>query len=101
MLASRERAAGSSARAALLRKAEASTSTAPSTAATTEVREIRAAGSGPAAQPSAAKSADPKPSPGAPASGAPGSSASAPSTDIDPADTLARLREAKRRARGG
>ncbi|HJP89785.1 MAG TPA: VWA domain-containing protein [Candidatus Limnocylindrales bacterium] len=91
ILASRERAAGSAARAALLRKPEESKTTGPSMVAATEVREIRPAGSGPAPKPAEAKPAEPQGSPAAPAA----------STDIDPTDTMARLREAKRRARGG
>ena len=98
MLASRERAAGSAARAALLRGPDAAAPTATTTAAAPHVP--RGSVAGPAAAPAAAvpeiKSTPagstnaPPPAPGA------GESAAAEETD-----TLARLREAKRRARGG
>src|SRR5262249_32979206 len=94
ILASRERAAGSAARAALLRRPgdepkppATAAMTGPSTAAPTEVKEIRPAGSGPAPSPSAS----------APKATSPTSEPSKP----EEMDALARLREAKRRARGG
>jgi hypothetical protein len=80
MLAARERAAGATARAALLR-AEQTPSVAP-------------VGAAPAASPEAT------PAPAA-ARGAPASAPAPPATPPPDADTLARLRDAKRRARGG
>ena len=96
MLAARERASGSAARAALLRRPDEAASSSqpqaqasskgavrgPATAPATDVAPIRSAGS-PAAPPPAAPSAAPEPS------------------KPEEMDTLARLREAKRRARGG
>ena len=88
MLASRERVAGSSARAALLRKPEDSTPAGPTTEAPTAVKEIRAADSATTSMTAEAapRAVEPK---------------QPTSTEVDPTDTLARLREAKRRARGG
>jgi Ca-activated chloride channel family protein len=88
MLAARERAGGGAARAALLRRPDAD----PTSAAS--VPEIRTA-------------TDVTPaSPAAPAPAAPSASRSAPappepSSEVPEMDTLARLREAKKRARGG
>lgn len=96
LLAARERAAGSAARAALLRRPGdaapdaplgADAAAGPGKSAPASVRETRPAGSGPSA-----------------ADGAPAQTAAAgaqSSTSDEPVDTLARLREAKRRARGG
>ncbi len=81
MLASRERAGGASARAALLRRADEPVA-GPSTVAAAEVSEIRS----PAGTPGVATRAPAGPT---------------ASTEAEPMDTLARLREAKRRARGG
>ena len=105
MFAARERAAGGAARAALLRRPDEAapasahapsgppaTAGGPSTKPAAVVPEIKASG---AAQASAAPTA---PRAGAaPAAPAAPASASAP----DEMDTMARLREAKRRARGG
>lgn len=77
MLAARERASGSAARAALLRKPG-------------EGSEPRPTSAGPAST-----------MPASTPSSAPSPAAAKPSTEAEPADTLARLREAKRRARGG
>jgi hypothetical protein len=85
MLAARERAAGSSARAALLRKPGEGGATVP---------EIREGGSRPTPATPPARHAEP-PAPESRPEAAPTPS------EIDPTDTMARLREAKRRARGG
>jgi uncharacterized membrane protein/Mg-chelatase subunit ChlD len=115
MLAARDRAAGTSARAAILRGDSAATpGTVPaptgpspasgaSTAASGSRPQPRPASVAPA--PSAAHPPRPdRPAPGAPSS--PTAAASPPSppstvSGADAGDTLARLREAKRRARGG
>ena len=81
MLAARERAAGGTARAALLRR-PAAESAGPATRPPTPVPEIKPAGG----------EATPAPSP---------APAAAESPAPEPVDTLARLREAKKRARGG
>ncbi len=93
MLAVRDRAAGASARAALLRGDTAAGPAAPTTAR--------------ASAPTAGPAADARPSEPRPDAGAEHVGPSRPDGDVrgavtDPAvDTLARLREAKRRARGG
>ncbi|MEO5703799.1 MAG: hypothetical protein ABIZ52_07070, partial [Candidatus Limnocylindrales bacterium] len=88
LLAARERAAGGGARAALLRRPDepmAGPATAgPATAPLASVPPIR----------TAAPSSDPTPAP-------PTSARPVEQTKIEEMDTLARLREAKRRARGG
>ena len=86
MLAARERAAGAGARAALMRREE---SGGPGGPAPEPVQTAPAAAS-PSASPAAAV-------PAAPAAPAPAPPVSAP--EIQPADTITRLREAKRRAR--
>ncbi len=107
MLAARERAGGGAARAALLRRSDERTESAtpgsarstagPATAAAPDVAPIRPAGSGPAGSQA--------PAAAAPAASAPTAGAAAPAPSSEPkpeeTDTLARLREAKRRARGG
>ena len=94
MLAARERAAGGAARAALLRRPS---DAAPATGATPE------AASPPSSLPRPARrhtNSVPEINPaGAPA--APTAAAAATDSPPEPMDTLARLREAKRRARGG
>ena len=96
MLAARDRAGGGAARAALLRRQDAASG--PAAAPVTTVAEIRPAGSGPTAkQPVAA----PAPAPAAPSPAATAPPSKAPSSEPEETDTLARLREAKRRARGG
>jgi hypothetical protein len=93
LLASRERAAGASARAALMRRADEGVAGPASTPAAS-VPEIRPAAT---ESPSAATPGAPQPArPAATPAPAP-----AASTEPEPMDTLARLREAKRRARGG
>jgi uncharacterized membrane protein len=87
MLAVRDRAAGASARAAILRNDSAIPD--PASAAAP-------AGSGVEARPAPAPSRSPAPSTAAPVRPVP-PPAEAP--QVEPADTLARLREAKRRAR--
>ncbi|HET7182978.1 MAG TPA: VWA domain-containing protein [Candidatus Limnocylindrales bacterium] len=103
MLAARERAAGSSARAALLRRPEETRPTAPAAGAPAAVKEIRPAGSGPAPRPvdAPAASAAAAPSSTTSPTAASAAGASPASTEAEPMDTLARLREAKKRARGG
>ena len=94
MLAARERAAGGAARAALLRPPNdptASIVSGPATTPSATVAPIRPAGSGVDRRP-----AEPA-SPAVPAA----SEALAPPATPDATDTLTRLREAKRRARGG
>lgn len=101
MLAARERAGGGAARSALLRKpadhaasgappatglGSARSAAGPATTAAPDVAPIRPAGSGPVA-------------PAVPS--APASSTESPESKLEEVDTLARLREAKRRARGG
>jgi hypothetical protein len=93
MLAARERAAGGAARAALMRRPE-DAAAGPSTTPAAPVPEIRpAAGAAgraaDAAEPATRQAATPAPTGGAP---------DAPKAEE--MDTLARLREAKRRARG-
>ena len=104
MLAARERAGGGAARAALLRRADPVAGPATTPAAT--VPEIRPAGSGPAASTSATTSGPATSGPGSDAAPAPASAPGTPSRagagdspKVEEMDTLARLREAKRRAR--
>jgi uncharacterized membrane protein/Mg-chelatase subunit ChlD len=91
MLAARERAAGGAARAALLRRPEEAAATSatvtagPATAPAAPVAEIKVA----PAPPAASRAAAPR---------EPNPAAAAEPAEMD---TLARLREAKRRARGG
>jgi Ca-activated chloride channel family protein len=97
MLAARDRAAGSSARAAMLRgETAAATTPAAGPAATVSVPDASAAARRePSTRPSPAPAASPRPASPAPAS-------PAPAAPVDAGlDTLARLREAKRRSRGG
>jgi hypothetical protein len=97
MLAARDRAAGSSARAAMLRgETAAATTPAAGPAATVSVPDASAAARRePTTRPSPAPAASPRPASPAPAS-------PAPAAPVDAGlDTLARLREAKRRSRGG
>ena len=103
MLAARERVAGGSARAALLRAPEQRTA-GPATIDAVDVPEIRPAGSGPArprprGNDGAASAGSTAPAPPALAGSTP--PASQGSSAPGEMDTLARLREAKRRARGG
>jgi hypothetical protein len=115
MLAARDRAAGTTARAAILRGDSAATpGTAPPPAGLSPASgaSTAATGSRPQARPAPAapspSAAPPPPRPDRPAAGAPSSSTAAasppsppsPAPAADAADTLARLREAKRRARG-
>ncbi|HEY7130960.1 MAG TPA: VWA domain-containing protein [Candidatus Limnocylindrales bacterium] len=111
MLAARERAAGSSARAALLRPEDSSSTADPSTssvrpaaapaAATSSAATATSSAASVAALPAAAVAAAPAATaapaspPPPPASPAPGSAPPAAGSD----DTLSRLRDAKRRAR--
>ncbi len=116
MLAARERAGGGAARAALLRRDATAASRVAGATAVAEttgsamrrqagpgstppaaVAEIRPAGSGPAATAAPTPAA---PTPAAPTPPAPTTSA-APRPEPEETDTIARLREAKRRARGG
>jgi hypothetical protein len=89
MLAARERAAGGAARAALLRRPDETLPTAgaatagPATAAPAPVSEIKV----PTAPAATSSVSQPPVAP--------------PSAEAAEMDTLARLREAKRRARGG
>jgi uncharacterized membrane protein/Mg-chelatase subunit ChlD len=113
MLAARDRAAGGGARAALRRADAAATDQATRAAAMPEVEASTAArrpASAPAARP--ASSSKPAPAPvsappqpvapaGPPASRGPAAPPAPTSPPGDPTDTLARLREAKRRAREG
>jgi Ca-activated chloride channel family protein len=103
MLAARDRAAGSSARAAILRGDRAADGQAggdvgPSPAAVRAERAATFATGGPSPGPAPSASltgAVPPPGP------APSGAAAAIPAPADEGDTLARLREAKRRARGG
>jgi hypothetical protein len=88
MLAARERAAGGAARAALVRRADEQVAGSATTPSATEVRPIRAAAGAP-------------PIPANPAAAAAGPPAAPAASKPEEMDTLARLREAKRRARGG
>ena len=92
MLAARDRAAGSAARAALLRGEDA---TAPDPSLSPTARATVAAP--PAAPPPADSAAQPKPGQGSPAA-TPPTPPKPPETN-DEGDTLSRLRDAKRRAR--
>ena len=99
MLAARDRAAGSSARAAILRGDDAASATTgsapgpgPATAAPAAVPAPTP--TRPAPPTAAAPSSAPPPADDAPSPAAPAASAE------EPADTISRLREAKRRARG-
>jgi hypothetical protein len=95
MLAARERAAGGAARAALLRRPE-DAAAGPSTTPAATVPEIRPASDATGSVEPATGSAEAATRPAAgPASA--GGAADAPK--VDEMDTLARLREAKRRAR--
>jgi hypothetical protein len=105
MLAARDRAAGSAARSAILRGDSADAppgSTAPTTA-TVEHPAASAtpsrASAGPTAPPPPAKPAPPRPTSAPPPPPTATPPAAMPAAD-DSADTLARLREAKKRARG-
>jgi uncharacterized membrane protein/Mg-chelatase subunit ChlD len=98
MLAARDRAAGSSARAAILRGDVAATSEAMAAAPVVAPASAPVARVAPVAKP-----APPAPAPAPPAQAVPPSRpapAPMPAAD-DPPDTLTRLREAKRRKRGG
>jgi uncharacterized membrane protein len=98
MLAARDRAAGSSARAAILRGDVAATSEAMAAAPAVAPASAPVARVAPVAKP-----APPAPAHAPPAQAVPPSRpapAPMPAGD-DPADTLTRLREAKRRKRGG
>jgi hypothetical protein len=92
MLSARDRAAGAAARAALLKPDEAAPPTPPATSSLTTASPRPAGTPRPPSR---------TPVPGAEAS--PPSSTGTPPPPAEPAqgDTLARLREAKRRARGG
>jgi hypothetical protein len=105
MLAARDRATGSAARSAILRADSAGAppgSTAPTTA-TVEHPAASAtpsrASAGPTAPPPPAKPAPPRPTSAPPPPPTATPPAAKPAAD-DSADTLARLREAKKRARG-
>jgi Ca-activated chloride channel family protein len=124
MLAARDRAAGASSRAAILREREtdeaatAATSTGasnasggatagPSRAAAPEPKPIVQRGVGAVGATSAAPASDgpapapaAAPAPSAPATPAPAPGAASPAA-AEETDTMARLREAKKRARGG
>jgi len=113
MLAARDRAAGSSARAAILRGDVAASSelavagptvAAPAVAGAATAASAARAGGTDANRPVAptVPSSAPVTPPPAPVDRAPAAPAPAPAPVADdPADTIARLREAKRRARGG
>jgi len=100
MLAARERAAGGAARAALLRRPSAESVTPPDAVSAAPASGVSAAG--PATRP-AASVPEIKPAGDAatPAAPAPSARAGAEPPAPEPVDTLARLREAKRRARDG
>jgi uncharacterized membrane protein len=101
MLAARERAAGGAARAALLRTPGEGSATGPSAKPGIEPPPIRSAGTGPA--PAAPTTPADRPV-GAADAAAPSQPTAARASSPQPPeemDTLARLREAKRRARGG
>ncbi len=89
MLAARERAAGRAARAALLRRPDEAVTSGPATGPAPAVPEIKPASGTSATSSGSSRAAAP----------APKLEASAPKPEE--MDTLARLREAKRRARGG
>jgi uncharacterized membrane protein len=104
MLAARDRAAGSSARAAILRGDVAANGEAASAAAATAppAPAGHAGRAAKQAQPGGEMTGSAVPPAPVPGSAAPPAPKSAPpSAPADSADTLARLREAKRRARGG
>jgi len=96
MLAARERAAGGAARAALLRRPDeaAPTASGPSTTPPAVVPEIK-----PAAAQGQSDTRLPQPAAAPPASAA--TASPPPQVGPEEADTMARLREAKKRARGG
>jgi hypothetical protein len=97
MLAARERAGGGSARAALLRQRDAVAG--PATTPAVSVPDIKPA-SGAAA--GVARAVAPSPAAPAPVSAPNAATApAAPAPKPEEVDTLARLREAKKRARGG
>ncbi|HUQ42790.1 MAG TPA: VWA domain-containing protein [Candidatus Limnocylindria bacterium] len=100
MLATRGRAAGGAARAALLRGPDQSTTAEPATGAATDPSPIRMAGSG-STGPAAAPPATPSQPAPAPSESQPPDAPPADSPETGEMDTLTRLREAKRRARGG
>jgi hypothetical protein len=94
MLAARERAAGSAARAALLRRPDEEAAAVGRTSSSPAVvPEIQTVASPP--------TSDTKPASSGRAPTAPTAAAPPASTADDATDTMARLREAKRRARGG
>jgi Ca-activated chloride channel family protein len=102
MLAARERAAGGAARAALLRRPDEPSAATPG--AQSAALPARPTTSGPATsqasavpdiKPASASASSPAPS------AAPKPAAAATAAEVPETDTMARLREAKRRARGG
>ena len=104
MLAARDRAAGSAARAAILRPDAATPGTSAARAGLTAPPPLRSAegGSGGSVPRASAAPAPPATSPGqaAPITPAAPAPSAAPPAIAETGDTLARLREAKRRARG-
>jgi uncharacterized membrane protein len=99
MLASRDRAAGGAARAALLRRPDEVAAAAPK-ATPTATPATKAAPTGSSAAGPATAPAPTVPDI-TPASGGPSPAPEAPTPKVEEMDTLARLREAKKRARGG
>jgi hypothetical protein len=98
MLAARDRAAGSSARAAILRGDVAATGESAGAGGAAVATPAPSASGG--ASPRKAREAAPTATPTAPPVAQPVAPAPAP-IPYDSGDTIARLREAKRRARGG